>query len=202
LFLSNQAFDRRRPSSDTPENCRMSMFMTLRRLADLADAERAELTTLSRAVYPPEVAESWLGRHMEWSAHEWCVLVRTTEGALVSYAGIVLRWARREGMSVRVGGIGGVKTHPSARRLGFATAAMRRAVEFFGEQPDVAFGLLVCEPHLIGYYGSLGWQEFTGRLLVTQHGEPAEFTLNGVMTYSVREVAPLSGTIDLLGPPW
>jgi hypothetical protein len=108
----------------------------------------------------------------------------------------------RDGRPVRVGGVGGVKTHPAARRQGFARRALGRAVEFFREQPEVAFGLLVCEPHLLGYYGRLSWQEFSGRLLVTQRGEPAEFTFNRVMVCAVREAAPAAGTIDLQGPPW
>jgi hypothetical protein len=171
-------------------------------MADLADTTRADLAALSRAVYPPDVAAAWPGRHLEWSAHEWGAFVRAGDGALVSYVGIVLRSAMSDGRPVRVGGIGGVKTHPAARRQGFAGRGIGRAVEFFREQPDVAFGLLVCEPHLIGYYGRLGWQEFSGRLLVTQRGEPSEFTFNRVMTLGVRSAGPTAGTIDLCGPPW
>jgi hypothetical protein len=178
------------------------MDMVLCRIAELTDARRADLAALSRAVYPPEVAAAWPGRHLEWSAHEWGVFVRAGDGAPVTYVGLVIRAARRDGLPVRVGGIGGVKTHPAARRRGFAGRAIGRAVEFFREQPDVAFGLLVCEPPLLGYYGRLGWQEFSGRLLVTQRGEPAEFTFNRVMTCAVRAAAPVGGTIDLLGPPW
>jgi lactoylglutathione lyase len=179
-----------------------SMNFVVRRTADLTDDERTELAALSRAVYPPDAAETWPGRYLEWSAQEWGVLLRIAGGELVNYVGIVLRSALRDGVSVRVGGIGGVKTHPLARRQGFASWAIRRAIEFFRKQPDIAFGVLVCEPHLIGYYGRLGWREFTGRLLVTQRSKPAEFTLNRVMVYSVREAAPLTGTIDLQGPPW
>jgi hypothetical protein len=103
---------------------------------------------------------------------------------------------------VRVGGIGGVKTHPALRRRGLAGRGVRRAVEFLFEQPDIGFALLVCEPHLIGYYSSLGWREFGGRLVVRQHGAAADFTLNRVMTHDVQSAGPLTGTIDLMGPPW
>jgi lactoylglutathione lyase len=172
------------------------------RMADVTDAVRAELGALSRAVYPPDVAAAWPGRDLEWSAPEWGVFVRAGDGALVSFVGIVLRAALCDGLAVRVGGIGGVKTHPAARRKGFAGRAIGSAVEFFREQSDVAFGLLVCEPHLLGYYGRLDWQEFSGRLLVRQHGESAEFTFNRVMTLGVRSGGPTAGTIDLCGPPW
>jgi aminoglycoside 2'-N-acetyltransferase I len=136
------------------------------------------------------------------SPPEWGVFVRAGDGALVSFVGMVVRPALYDGRPIRVGGIGGVKTHPAARRQGFASRAIGRAVEFFREQPNVALGVLVCEPHLIDYYGRLGWQEFFGRLLVTQRGQPSEFTFNRVMVCGLRGAAPADGTIDLLGPPW
>jgi predicted acetyltransferase len=107
-----------------------------------------------------------------------------------------------DGRPVRIGGIGGVKTHPTARRHGYARQGLQRAGEFFHTQPDVAFALLVCRPHLIDYYSRLGWQEFNGRLLVRQHGAVAGFTFNRVMTCGVRSAGPVAGTIDLCGPPW
>jgi aminoglycoside 2'-N-acetyltransferase I len=171
-------------------------------IAELTDDGRADLAALSRAVYPPEVSAAGPGRHWEWSAHEAAVLLRAADGELICYAGLVIRSALYDGRPVRVGGIGGVKTHPAARRQGCAARAVGRAVAYFHERGDIEFGLLVCEPHLIGYYGRLGWQEFGGRLLVTQRGVPVEFTLNRVMVCGVQWVGPSAGTIDLAGPPW
>src|SRR5262245_28933432 len=178
------------------------MKIVLCPVGDLTDDERAEVSALSRAVYPPEVSAAWPGRHWEWSAHQTAILVRSADGELVSYAGLVIRSALLHGRPVQIGGIGGVKTHPAARRQGCAAQAVRGAVAYFRERADVALGLLVCEPHLIGYYERLGWQEFGGRLLVTQRGAAVEFTLNRVLLCGVQEVAPSAGTIDLAGPPW
>lgn len=180
----------------------MARAITLDRVADLSDADRAELRALSAAVYPPEEAANWSGGALEWSAAEWCVRLRGEDGTLASYVGITLRDAQRDGRAARVGGIGGVKTHPTARRRGLAGRGMQRAVEFFHEQPGVGFAVLVCGPHLLAYYGGLGWREFAGRLLVRQHGATVEFTYNRVMTFGIRSAAPQAGTIDLLGPPW
>jgi aminoglycoside 2'-N-acetyltransferase I len=180
----------------------MDAIVSLNRVTDLTDSERAALRALSLAVYPPNEAADWPGRHLEWAAAEWCVRVWGDDGELASYTGMVLRQATHDGQPVRIGGVGGVKTHPAARRRGYAGRGLRRAVEFFHEQPDVAFALLVCAPHLIGYYSRLGWQEFGGRLLVEQHGTVAEFTFNRVMTCDVRLAGPVAGTIDLCGPPW
>jgi GNAT superfamily N-acetyltransferase len=181
----------------------MVAAMTLDRIADFSDADREALRALSAAVYPPREVTDWPGRRIEWATAEWGVRIRGADGAAVlCYVGINLRHAQLDGHPVRVGGIGGVKTHPAERRRGLAERGMQRAIEFFREQGDVAFAVLVCAPHLLPYYGRLGWREFTGRLLVRQHGAIEEFTFNRVMTYGVRSPAPVTGTIDLLGPPW
>jgi aminoglycoside 2'-N-acetyltransferase I len=174
--------------------------ITLDRLADLSGAARDELRTLSLAVYPPVATTDWPGRHVEWAPAEWCVRIHEG-GTLVSYVGITLREALRDGTSVRVGGIGGVKTHPAARERGLAARGMERAHEFFRDQ-SVGFGLLVCEARLLDYYTRLGWRAFDGRLLVRQRDATVEFTFNRVMTCAVGAAAPENGTIDLQGPPW
>ena len=180
----------------------MDAGISLDRIADLSDIDRAAVRALSLAVYPPEVAAAWSGRHLEWAKGEWCVRVWGQEGDLASYSGIILRQASWDGRLARVGGIGGVMTHPAARGQGHAAQGIRRAMHFFREQGEVAFALLVCEPGLLGYYARLGWREFGGRLLVRQHGEPAEFTFNRAMVHDVAAAGPTSGTIDLMGPPW
>jgi len=180
----------------------MDAVVSLDRVADLTDIDRAAVRALSLAVYPPEVAATWPGRHLEWAKVEWCVRVWGIEGDLVSYTGIILRQASCDGQPTRIGGIGGVATHPAARGRGYAAQGIRRAIEFFREQGDVIFALLVCEPGLLGYYARMGWKEFAGRLLVRQHGEPADFTFNRVMVHDVDAAGPTSGTIDLMGPPW
>ena len=95
-----------------------------------------------------------------------------------------------------------MKTHPTARRHGFAALGIRRAIEFFREQPAVEFALLVCDPQLLAYYSRLGWREFAGRLHVRQRGAVAELTFNRVMTFGLSAAGPTAGTIDLRGPPW
>ncbi len=179
----------------------MSAVVPLKPIADWTDGDRAALRELSRAVHPPEEAAQWPGRHLEWTAPEWGVRVVSSD-ELVSYTGVLLRQAHHAGRPVRIGGVGGVETHPAARRRGYAELGVRRAVEFFQEQPEVEFALLVCEPRLIGYYSRLGWKEFGGRLLTTQKGETEEFTFNRVMVHDVHSAGPLTGAIDLLGPPW
>lgn len=179
-----------------------ALSVTLQRLDDVVGADREELRALSRTVYPPSEAAAWPGRHLEWASPEWCVCVWAADGTLACFVGIVLRQATCDGRPVRVGGIGGVMTHPAQRRRGLAGVGIRRATAFFHAQGDVAFGLLVCATHLLGYYASLGWQEFAGELHIRQHGQPAVFDFNHVMTIGVELPAPVAGQVDLLGPPW
>jgi GNAT superfamily N-acetyltransferase len=176
--------------------------VTLHAVADLTPGERAALRTLSDAVYPPEVAAAWPGRALEWASPEWGVVVRDAGGQALCHVGVVVRDARSDGRPVRVGGVGGVKTHPAARGRGYATAAIRRALDFLRDEAGAEFGLLVCEPGLVPFYERLGWQRFPGVLLVTQHGATVPFTFNLPMTTPVRSGAQPGGTIDLLGPPW
>jgi hypothetical protein len=176
--------------------------MSLDRIADLSDGERAALRELGRAVYPPAEWADWPGHQIEWAAAEWCVRIWGEDGRLASYVGVGVRDAEHDGRPVRIGGVGGVKTHPDHRRRGHAGRGIRRAVEFFAAQPNIDFALLFCEPRLIDYYASLGWQEFAGRLLVRQRSAAEDFTFCRVMTHAVRLPGPTAGVIDLLGPPW
>lgn len=180
----------------------MDSTLSLSRASDLTPEERDEIRDLTLAVYPPEEWADWPGWRLEWAVPEWCVRIRDERGALVSHTGIVLRQITLDDAPLRIGGVGSVKTHPAARGRGYARLGIERAVRFFDEQEDVAFALLVCEPHLLPYYSSLGWKEFHGRLLVTQRGEVADFTFNRIMTHDVRTDGPIAGTINLCGAPW
>jgi GNAT superfamily N-acetyltransferase len=178
------------------------MKLEVRQVAGLTAGEQAAVRTLALAVYPPEVSAAWPGRAIEWAAHQWAVVGWDAVGAALCYVGVVLRDARWDDRAVRVCGIGGVKTHPASRGHGLATTAIQRALDFFREQGDVDFGLLVCEPSLVPFYERLGWSRFPGKLLVIQRQATVPFTFNLAMTTPIRFQEPLAGTIDLLGPPW
>jgi aminoglycoside 2'-N-acetyltransferase I len=178
------------------------MRWEIRRVADLTADEQSALGTLSLAVYPPEVSATWPGRAVEWAPPQWSVLGFDADGVALCHVGAVIREARWNDRAVKVGGIGGVKTHPASRGRGFATTAIQQALNFFREQGDVDFGLLVCEPALVPFYERLGWCRFPGNLLVTQRQATVPFTFNLAMTTPIRLQEPLGGRIDLLGPPW
>jgi aminoglycoside 2'-N-acetyltransferase I len=175
--------------------------LDIKAIAELTEPDREEIRALSRAVYPPDETREWPGRHIEWDSPRWCVRLWDEGGELVSYTGVILRDGALDDEPVVVGGIGGVMTHPEARRHGHAGRCIARAVAFFVES-GAGFGLLVCAPRLLGTYGKLGWHVFGGRLDVLQRGEREAFTFNEAMVIGAGQSAPEGGVIDLKGPPW
>jgi aminoglycoside 2'-N-acetyltransferase I len=155
---------------------------------------------LEDAVYTPEVLAAVPWRDVVWANAERRVLVNE-DGTLVAHVGLYLRDALLDGAPVRIGGIGGVMTHPSRRRHGLATAALRRALTFFAEQ-RVDIALLFCEPKMFPLYEALGFRGFDGDILVEQPGGKVRFTLTRTMTQGIALATPTAGIIDLCGLPW
>ena len=178
------------------------MHLDLKPATELSKAERDALKALTAAVYPPEALATRPGRSFQWAPAQWSVLVWTAEDGLVAHAGIVTRAGTLDGVPVKIGGIGGVKTHPQAQGRGYASAALRRAATALLDDHHVAFSLLVCQAHLLPFYGRLGWLPFPGRLVVEQPGGPTVFTINHPMVLPGLHPAPREGVIDLRGLPW
>lgn len=178
----------------------MSVAYSLKPTGEMTDRERAGLTRMKTAVYPPDEHADWPGGEREWAAPGWMVLV-TVDGEIVSCTGIVLTEAEVRGEAVVVGGVGGIATHPEHRGHGYAAISVDKAIDWMRDH-GAGFALLVCRDALVPYYGSRGWQLFEGTLMVRQFGEPEKFTFNEVMVRPVCGEAPTSGVIDLLGPPW
>jgi aminoglycoside 2'-N-acetyltransferase I len=177
------------------------MLTTIHPVNERTPAQAAALKSLSVAVYPPEIAALWPGRSREWTPAQWSAVVWAEDGAALCHVGIVLRDGTMNGVPVRIGGIGGVCTHPQCRCQGHAADTIRQALAFLQWQA-ADFALLVCEARLIPYYEGLGWAIHSGPVRVRQFGEVETFTFNVPMTHSLNAAGPLSGDIDLLGPPW
>jgi len=130
------------------------------------------------------------------------VLVWTEEVQLIAHVGIVTRAGMLDNAPVHIGGIGSVKAHPQAQGQGYASAALRRATTALQDDHRVAFSLLVCQAHLLPFYGRLGWLPFLGRLVVEQPNGPMLFTVNRPMVLPGLQPAPQEGAIDLQDFPW
>jgi predicted acetyltransferase len=115
---------------------------------------------------------------------------------------ILERTVTVDGQPVRVGGIGGVGTHPDFRRRGHSTAALRVAAEFMRTNLRVPFGLLVTGTEEIPFYGRVGWHVIAGPVTFDQPNGQV------VVSDGVNMVLPLgpepwpSGPVFLCGLPW
>ena len=157
---------------------------------------------LQALVYPPEVVATWVGRDVSWADATQRVLVRDEKGSVVSHVGVYVRDTEWDGLPVRIGGIGGVMTHPDYRSQGHARAALRRALTSLHDDAKVAFALLFCEPALVMFYANQGWKRFVGEVIVQQPGGSAPFTKFLAMTLGIRQAAATLGRLDLRGLPW
>ena len=167
----------------------------------LTVAQKDGIQKLRSAVYPPEVLATLPGRLFTWAAPHWLVLI-WDEDELVAKVGLLVRDAFHDNMPKRIGGVGGVMTHPARQGQGLASQAMREAAKRFETDLNVSYALLFCLPHLVEFYKRLDWKTFEGKIFVEQPGGKIEFSVNGAMLLDVKEPAPLDGVLDLNGLPW
>jgi GNAT superfamily N-acetyltransferase len=154
---------------------------------------------LDREVYSPEFMSTAIWRDVVWAHADRRIVIRESE-CVICHAGVFFRDGLLNGSAVRVCGIGGVMTSPSARKKGCAGAAMRRAAQLMQDE-RTDFGLLFCEPHNVKLYGNLGWRLFHGKVHCTQPSGPMIFDMMPTMILPLGET-PESGEIDLCGLPW
>lgn len=179
----------------------MTYSFSLRPAEDLDEDQWSGMRAMKEAVYPPEDFADDPVRSREWRSPQWWVLVSDAAGRVVSSTGIVLVEGEAEGASVRIGGVGGIATHPDHRGRGLAGHSVDIALQHMADN-EATFALLVCREELVGYYEALGWRRFDGTTLNRQRGEMEVFTFNLVMVSDVVSAAPDEGTIDVAGPLW
>ena len=162
--------------------------------AQLSPSEKQQLDELFAISFPPDDID------YEWAEVDWYVLVREGE-RLVSSVEIFERCAAVGGLSVNLGGIGGVATHPGWRRRGYAEAGLKVAESFLRRRLAVDYGLLICSERLVPYYGRLGWQVVQGPMQIEQSGGPVTYSAP-IMILPVCKREWPGGPIDLHGKPW
>lgn len=170
-------------------------------MAKLTKTQTEALSRLRAAVYPPEVLATSPARFFTWATVQWSVFLWDSD-ELVARVGLVVRDVLDNGVTKRIGGIGGVATHPARQGQGLASIAMREAEKHFREDLNVLYALLFCRPHLVEFYKRLDWKPFEGQVFVEQPAGKIEFSANGAMVLDVREQAPKQGVLDLNGLPW
>ena len=178
------------------------MHMEIKATAQLNDDETGALKALSAAVYPPKPGAAKNPSPIKWARPQWSVLLRNADSQLVSYVGALTRLGLCDNQECLIGGIGGVKTHPTQRGKGYANVGIKQATDFLRRELGVDFSLLVCRADLMTYYQGLGWSAFAGDTLVRQNGSKTIFTWNKVMVKPAAKAEPQCAMLDLCGLPW
>ena len=168
---------------------------------EMTNRQKHGLQQLGAAVYPPAVIATLPGRFFTWASPQWSVLL-WEQDELVSRAGLLVREILQDGVTKRIGGIGGVMTQPARQGQGLASRVLREAAQRFNTELNVAYALLFCRPHLVEFYRRLDWKPFQGEVYVQQPEGRVAFSANGAMVLDVKESAQLTGSLDLNGLPW
>jgi len=174
----------------------MDLSIVVKRSSELTAAEREELGTVGGLAFAGQSG----GEEYTWASSQWQV-IGSLEGKVVSSVGIVVRDALVDGLPVRLGGIGGVATHPEWQKRGLASQLMVRANAYMRDELKVDFGLLGCGEHRKHFYGSLGWQVVKGPLMVDQPSGKVELKAVTMVLPCLKQDWP-EGIIDLCGLPW
>ena len=178
------------------------MHLNIRETAQLNDVEAAALRALSEAVYPPKPRVDNATSRQKWAPTKWSIMIRDLDQQLVSHVGVLTRLCLCDGDAILIGGIGGVKTHPSQRRKGYAGAGLRRALEFLQGEMAVDISLLFCAPRMRGYYRRFGFASFAGETLVQRDGADIIIPQDEVMVQPAMKPLPQCAVLDLCGLPW
>lgn len=164
------------------------------------DASWPSVKPLFEAVWPQDVVEQLSWRHIVLAPADLRVLLESDE-QLVCHVGIIRREGMWDGRKIRIGGIGGVSTHPDFRRRGFASVALNAALQTLKDERATDFAMLFCDPAHVDFFTSRGWKPFTGEVFAEQAGARMRFdSLLPLVFYLKR--APHAGEIDLCGLPW
>lgn len=162
-----------------------------------AEASWPRVKPLLETVWPPDAASQ---TEIEWGKPDLRVIVEADEQP-VCHVGIVRRegiWKERK---IRIGGIGGVATHPDFRGQGFASMALDAAVQSLKDERATDFALLFCRPHNVEFYTKRHWKPFLGEVFAEQFGTRVRFDAVLPFVFYLKR-APHEGELDLRGLPW
>ena len=164
------------------------------------DASWPRVKPLFELVWPPEKRAQLSWGDVEWAHADLRVIVEADEQP-VCHVGLYRREGIWKDRKIRIGGIGGVLTHPDSRRQGLASIAIDAALHTLRDERATDFALLFCEPHTIGFYTSRNWKPFMGEVHAEQRGQRVRFDAMQPLVFYLKR-APHEGELDLCGLPW
>ncbi len=136
----------------------------------------------------------------KWAQPDWAVMVWEDED-MVSNVHIIERTVRVGNESVKLGGIGNIATKVEWRKRGYATTALKVALDFLLDPLKVDFGLMIATEQMVARYEKGGWKKVAHSLLIDQPAGKANLNYP-VMVLPVCKQNWPDGPIDLCGLPW
>jgi aminoglycoside 2'-N-acetyltransferase I len=112
---------------------------------------------------------------------------------------------RREGVwrerKTRIGGVGGLVTHPDFRHQSLASVALDAALHTLRDEKSNDFALLLSPSETAGFFTKRNWKPFMGEVYAEQNHLRARFDALQPLVYYLKR-APHEGELDLCGLPW
>ena len=136
----------------------------------------------------------------QWARPDWAVMVWEDED-LVSNVHVIVREATVGGQVVHLGGIGNIATKVEWRKRGYASEALRVAVDFLKDPLQVDFGLMIATENMVGRYAKTGWRQVAGAMMIEQPEGRRAFSIP-ILILPVMKMDWPQGMIDLQGLPW
>ncbi|HSV86972.1 MAG TPA: GNAT family N-acetyltransferase [Levilinea sp.] len=171
----------------------MTFGIIIKPVGQLTAMEKSRMSEVERICFEGE--ESGI----EWSPSDWVVL-GLLDGMIVSQICVLEREVDVGGEKIRVGGVGGVATHPDYRQKGYAGKLLQASEQFFHEL-DLPFGVLVCGEEKRPYYASFGWVKIENRTIFQNEGQDREMD-GTMMILPLKEFTWPDGLLNLNGKPW
>jgi len=141
--------------------------------------------------------------NVEWGGPTTWHFVVYEAGKVVSHAGLLEHVIDVGRQSVKVGGICGVVTVPSARNRGYAKSILETAAQFMQDKLKVEFGFLFCLERLIPFYSNFGWQAITSPVFLDQSAGRTQIPEGlHAMILNCQSQARPAGTVELNRFPW
>jgi len=187
---------------------RVGPRIEIRPYRDLSQAALDDWRRLSDLVHPP--GEPRLGSDLQWADldPDTDELIRAwDEDELRACGWTTRRTVKDAGVTIAVGGIRGVMTHPALRRQGYGRRVMLHAQAVLDANPDLEVSLLFSSPIGVPFYESLGWRPIRGPVFCGQPGGRLNYS-ERIPDGPVMERARVGtatrfvGQVDVLGLPW
>lgn len=137
---------------------------------------------------------------LEWRPKE-LHLVLDLEGHPVSHVGLLCHDVEAGGRTIRLAGLGGVVTVPSAQGHGYASLLVQCAWRLAREEWSVQASVLFCLHRLVPFYERLGWRVLEHPVEIDQSSGRIVAPIP-VMVYPSHNAAVVDVPLVLASPPW